>query len=345
MVPSELGAFLKESREAQGLTLEEIEARTHIRAKYLAALEVGDWDVLPPGVYTRGLLRSYAKAVGASEKSALRYYLKERPQEAKLPEPQLISQPLVEEPRYSNELLLAVAGFALAGVLMAWLLKTEFAPLLAAATSMLARGPDAALEIATPTVADDQSAGPTSTSLPTPLRVVITGRSTSTPIGAGGTSGPTPIGSQSPQSEAGSPTFGSPGAGTPTATPQPSAVASETPLRSPTPGSGVATSPAGTGTAVPARGTQVAGLRMGVTATGRVWLRVIADGEEVYAGFMQVGEGQSWTARQAVEVRTGNAGGTQVTLNGKVLEPLGDDGVVLSCSWRLLESGTIEQTC
>ena len=84
---------------------------------------------------------------------------------------------------------------------------------------------------------------------------------------------------------------------------------------------------------------------MTVTATGRVWLRVIADGEEVYAKFLEVGDSQSWNARQAVEIRTGNAGGTQVTVNGKVLEPLGAVGVVLTCSWRLLESGQIEQTC
>jgi hypothetical protein len=34
-----------------------------------------------------------------------------------------------------------------------------------------------------------------------------------------------------------------------------------------------------------------------------------------------------------------------VTENGKQLEPLGAEGVVLTCTWRVLNGGAIEQSC
>ena len=128
MALSELGAFLQRHREERQLSLEDIEALTRIRRAHLEALEAGDWDKLPPGVYVRGLLKGYARAVGISQASVMRMYVKERPQEARLPEPQLISQPLVNEPRFSIELALALVILAVAGVLMVWMVNTYVLP-------------------------------------------------------------------------------------------------------------------------------------------------------------------------------------------------------------------------
>lgn len=59
-----IGQALREAREAQGLTLAEVEARTKIATPVLAALESGDTGRLPHPVYAKGFLRSYAALLG-----------------------------------------------------------------------------------------------------------------------------------------------------------------------------------------------------------------------------------------------------------------------------------------
>jgi cytoskeletal protein RodZ len=46
------------------LELAEGEPNTHIRAKYLRALEDDRFDILPATVYAKGFLRSYADYLG-----------------------------------------------------------------------------------------------------------------------------------------------------------------------------------------------------------------------------------------------------------------------------------------
>ena len=129
----QLGAYLQRHREERGWSLEEVEALTRIRRRYLQAMETGEWDDLPPGVYTRGLLRNYAHTLGVSVAGVLRMYAKERPHEARLPEPQLISRPLTSEPRLSFELVLAGILLVVAVGLIAWVLGTQLPAYLDAA--------------------------------------------------------------------------------------------------------------------------------------------------------------------------------------------------------------------
>jgi len=57
----DLGALLRERREALGLNLADVEAGTRIRQKYLAALESDEWHLLPGEVVGRGFLRNYTR--------------------------------------------------------------------------------------------------------------------------------------------------------------------------------------------------------------------------------------------------------------------------------------------
>lgn len=59
-----LGEVLRASREAKGVDLPRVERDTKIRARYLAALEGGDYRSLPGAVYTRGFLRNYGQYLG-----------------------------------------------------------------------------------------------------------------------------------------------------------------------------------------------------------------------------------------------------------------------------------------
>ncbi len=56
-----LGDTLKERRQSLGVTLEQAEAATRIRARLLSALERGDYGQLPAPGYVRGYISSYAR--------------------------------------------------------------------------------------------------------------------------------------------------------------------------------------------------------------------------------------------------------------------------------------------
>ena len=72
-----IGAALKEERERQGLSLEDLEERTKIRTRYLRALENEDWDIIPGPAYVRAFLRTYAEAVGLDPEELVDDYREE----------------------------------------------------------------------------------------------------------------------------------------------------------------------------------------------------------------------------------------------------------------------------
>lgn len=61
---NEIGDLLRRTREAQGLTLEEISDMTKISVRYLEAIESGDYSVIPAKVYAQGFIRNYANVLG-----------------------------------------------------------------------------------------------------------------------------------------------------------------------------------------------------------------------------------------------------------------------------------------
>ena len=60
----EVGQLLRQTREAQELSLADVEEQTRIRQSFLIALESGNWDDLPNEVVARGFLRNYAAVSG-----------------------------------------------------------------------------------------------------------------------------------------------------------------------------------------------------------------------------------------------------------------------------------------
>ena len=81
-----LGAWLRQRREELGIDLEQVEADTRIRTRYLEALEAEDFDALPDPVVGRGFLRNYAAYLELDPQEASdRYSAKVAP-----PEPESI---------------------------------------------------------------------------------------------------------------------------------------------------------------------------------------------------------------------------------------------------------------
>jgi cytoskeletal protein RodZ len=58
-----IGQILKQSREEQKLSLDEISVLTRVRLKYLTAIEADNFDVLPSSVQQKGFVRAYARAL------------------------------------------------------------------------------------------------------------------------------------------------------------------------------------------------------------------------------------------------------------------------------------------
>ncbi len=69
-----LGQWLREEREARSISLEEIASATKIVPRYLEALENDRLDVMPGGFFIKGIIRTYAHAVGLDPEEVLGRY-------------------------------------------------------------------------------------------------------------------------------------------------------------------------------------------------------------------------------------------------------------------------------
>ncbi len=94
----EVGPSLPErllaARERKGVDLYRAERDTKIRARYLAALERGDYKELPGAVYTKGFLRNYAMYLGLDPEEILGQWRDERGEAAAPPPAISVPRPI-----------------------------------------------------------------------------------------------------------------------------------------------------------------------------------------------------------------------------------------------------------
>lgn len=69
-----IGLYLKQVREQQGYTLEEMNRITNIHIHYLKALEQDRFDLLPSPFYAKAFLRTYAKSLGIDAQPLLEQF-------------------------------------------------------------------------------------------------------------------------------------------------------------------------------------------------------------------------------------------------------------------------------
>ncbi len=72
---SQLGAYLRDLREHFALDVAEVARRTHIRAKYIQAMEDEQLDLLPGKVYARGYVVTYAEFFGLAAEDFANQYM------------------------------------------------------------------------------------------------------------------------------------------------------------------------------------------------------------------------------------------------------------------------------
>ncbi len=82
------------ARERKGVDLYRAERDTKIRARYLGALERGDYKDLPGAVYTKGFLRNYALYLGLDPDDVLLQWRRERGEAKDQPPPIAVPKPI-----------------------------------------------------------------------------------------------------------------------------------------------------------------------------------------------------------------------------------------------------------
>jgi cytoskeletal protein RodZ len=94
-----VGNILKEARTKRGITLEDVEKGTKIRAKFLAAIENDDLRALPSPAYAKGFVKNYSEFLGLSGEEVMAFFRRQTqdPSKASLL-PRGVSDPLNASP-------------------------------------------------------------------------------------------------------------------------------------------------------------------------------------------------------------------------------------------------------
>jgi cytoskeletal protein RodZ len=71
METANFGSVLREARERRAISLADVARKTKLSKASLALLEEGRLEDLPPDVFVRGFIRSYARSVGLRESEPL----------------------------------------------------------------------------------------------------------------------------------------------------------------------------------------------------------------------------------------------------------------------------------
>ncbi len=125
------------ARERKGVDLFRAERDTKIRARYLAALERGDYRELPGAVYTKGFLRNYALYLGLDPDEILLQWRRERGDGSADPVPvvpRTVNAPrqgITISPRVFGGLLLALVVVVVVGYVATQLVRYSKPPTIA----------------------------------------------------------------------------------------------------------------------------------------------------------------------------------------------------------------------
>lgn len=296
----ELGNILREAREAKGLTLSEVQDQTRISAKFLSAMENGEYSLLPTPVHVRGYLRNYARFLNLDPNPLLERYEVGKNSKAKKRAPQptyngdLPDGPLLpvrDDQPFFDPVNVELSGrkignsnsvqrlvLILALLIALALIATRFVPLFTgdnqgsqAVTDGISQAVDNILNNGE--TDDFATATPDLSLLPGAGEVITSTERNVVDL-------PTP-----------------------------------TPTR-------------------PTLPATLDVIRLRLDIAERTWMRVTVDDEVVFEGLARRGdEPYQWEAQQSVTILTGNANGIFVTINETELGKLGGRGEVVEETW------------
>ena len=129
----DIGLTLRTQREAAGRTLRDVADATKLGVRTLEALERNQIERLPPGIFRRSVVRSYAREIGLDPEETLQAFLARHPDNLPPPGRQtgLVADVAPRAPRVPPETVAAIAvAVAVVAVLLlvGCLLWPESAP-------------------------------------------------------------------------------------------------------------------------------------------------------------------------------------------------------------------------
>lgn len=307
---NELGQMLRDAREAQGISLAEAEAQTRIRQKFIAAMEAEEWSLLPNDVTTRGFLRKYAGYLGLEEDAILQRFQSRASSTA----PQPGTEPPAEREADYRPIEMDLSSTPQRTIPWGWIgAAVLLLALIGAALAIYFYQPNfvsnlLSLPRSLPNPGDVIALEPTAT----PTSTVEINRVTATP-----TATPESTATLTPASvETAQPAEATPATPSAEATP-----AVTTPVSQP-----------------------VEQMMLELAVLARSWVRVVVDNSLALEAVLEAGELRSWEARESIILRSGNAAGLQVILNGQTLPPLGGPSEVIEIQWRLIDGQIVQST-
>ena len=296
-----MGAFgdrLRREREMRGITLNEITESTKISRRHLEALESEHFEQLPGGVFNKGFVRAYARFLGIDEDQAVADYSaasNEQPEpEDKFPL-EIHEEPKRELNPRRSKVPLVFALAALVGVLVGYGFWMKSKPHTSRTGEPQPTAPATAVsepKAQTPTPqAQSPAAQPENPSSADPAKSYS---AESTPSKPAGKPVPQEI-AHAPEAAQPSPVHTSPAAGDVSDDPPPSPVVKEN------------------------------SFFVQVKAKEDSWVSIVADGKSVMQRVLPADKQKKIKAGKSVILRTGNAGGIEVSFNGRPLGALGNE--------------------
>ena len=113
---TDFGGHLRRAREARGVSLREIAARTKISVVALEALERNDISRLPGGIFSRSIVKAYAAEVGLDGDQTVQEFLDRLDEEPPPPTPSVHVRP--EEIEFERRKQQAARVFLIAVAVM-----------------------------------------------------------------------------------------------------------------------------------------------------------------------------------------------------------------------------------
>lgn len=299
--PRSGGDWLRQRREARGLDLGDVAAVLRIKPRYLAALEAGRPDRLPGAAYAIGFVRAYAEHLGLDGGEVLRRFKQESTALAAKPD-LVFPLPLGERSIPGGGMLLAAVILTICGY-GAWyylLGNNESSP------QRVAEVPIALLPQSLPQSLPQglKESRPQPTPAPS-LEVVAA------PLSSAHESVPADV------AAARSNSAGSPAAAMamPTAAPASAAPAAPPDLTPATPQR--------------AAGAADGSTRIAIRATADSWVEIRGPGgSALVARLLRAGDSYHVPDQADLLMRTGNAGGLEITVDGNPVPPIGRIGMV-----------------
>jgi cytoskeleton protein RodZ len=311
------GEKLKQEREKRKITLEQISASTKIGTRMLQALEEDKFNQLPGGIFNKGFVRAYSRAVGLDEDQAVAEYL-EASGDAPPPRTEIGAREEGErnnnnrndnEERVREENLRRMEASADdSRRSLPWGLFAAILLVIALALSLWSRHQREHNRQSL-----RASVSTTSQSLP-----VASPKPASSTIANSANSNAAVANSTKPNSTSSDSTISNS-----TISNSTSFTSTNTGLRT---GSAATPSPSGNSADSPAPG--AGEFTVVIQAREDSWVSITADGKPALSELLTAGSERSFHGRKEIVVKAGNAGALDFRLNGRKLEPGGDYGEV-----------------